>query len=188
VNETTKPNVKVEAAAEPAGDADDDVIANDDELGAEGPASIDELDDLELDGEIGDDLEDDEVAIDDEDEDSEGDLALDDVELEAVGPVAKVVPKEPADGAAEADTDDDELLADEVEASLDVILAERLRGDDTESDEVEVDDEEDEGLPNQLATVIPVRQPDEFLCQSCFLLKPPGQLADPAHQLCRDCA
>ncbi len=98
--------------------------------------------------------------------------------------MAKAAPV--AEGAAEAETDDDDLLADEVEASLDVILAERLRGEDSEADEELEDDEED--APNQLATVIPVRRPDEFLCQSCFLLKPPGQLADADHQLCRDCA
>ncbi len=159
-------------------------------------SEIEELDDIEeLDGE--DALDGDEDALDidalegdDDDIDATGD---DDEALDAVLDVATVAPDAgpakvtaPADGAAEPETDDDELLADEVEASLDVILAERLRGEDSEADEQLEDDEDD--APNQLATVIPVRQPDEFLCQSCFLLKPPGQLADRDHQLCRDCA
>ncbi|HEX3425145.1 MAG TPA: hypothetical protein VHT30_03370 [Acidimicrobiales bacterium] len=125
-----------------------------------------------------DDLDDTAVDTDEEIEDTVNDAEV------AVEARPRKVPA--ADGAAEAETDDDELLADEVEASLDVILAERLRGEDLEEEEVEEDEEDD--APNQLATVIPVRQPDEFLCQSCFLLKPPGQLADRDHQLCRDCA
>jgi hypothetical protein len=31
------------------------------------------------------------------------------------------------------------------------------------------------------------KQPGEFVCQSCFLVKHPSQLADPKAQLCRDC-
>lgn len=32
------------------------------------------------------------------------------------------------------------------------------------------------------------RAADEFLCQNCFLLKRPSQLADKRRQLCNDCA
>jgi hypothetical protein len=184
--------LKVEGTGDTAGDADDELTTDEDEHEADGPVGLDDGDiedgDIE-DGDIEDidDLEDlDGDEIDDGDLDDavtdEADLAL---EPPVEVPVAKV---QKAAEPAEADAEDDELLADEVEASLDVILAERLRGDDTEADEVDTDEEEDDGLPNQLATVIPVRQPDEFLCQSCFLLKPPGQLADADHQLCRDCA
>lgn len=188
-NATTKPKTKVEASGDTAEEALDDmpITTTDDELDADGPEGIDDIDDLEdLDADDIDDGELDDAVLVDDDEDSgdESGLADEDEDLAVEVPVAKIQKAvEP-----EADADDDELLADEVEASLDVILAERLRGDDTEDDEVEADEEEDDGLPNQLATVIPVRQPDEFLCQSCFLLKPPGQLADPDHQLCRDCA
>lgn len=162
-----------------------------DDEGPDGPAAIEEMEDLEdiedIDLEDGEDALVDEDTLDDDDSDGLGDDVLDVDEVVSVGagvavPKAAVV----ADGAAEAETDDDELLADEVEASLDVILAERLRGEDSEDDEELEDDDDD--APNQLATVIPVRRPDEFLCQSCFLLKPPGQLADRDHQLCRDCA
>lgn len=158
---------------------------------SENLADIEDLEDVaDLEG---DDIEDEELDVDtiDADDDLDDTAIAPDEELddtvEATETVVEPRPrKAAADGAAEGETDDDELLADEVEASLDVILAERLRGEDLEEEEVEEDEEDD--APNQLATVIPVRQPDEFLCQSCFLLKPPGQLADRDHQLCRDCA
>jgi hypothetical protein len=189
-NATTKPKTKVEATSDTANGADDDMpMTTDDDLDADGPAGIDDIEDLEdLDVDNGD--LDDAVLDDDEDSGDDSDLADGDDDLADGDDVPVEVPVAKIQKAVEpeAEADDDELLADEVEASLDVILAERLRGDDTEDDEVEADEEEDDGLPNQLATVIPVRQPDEFLCQSCFLLKPPGQLADRDHQLCRDCA
>ena len=31
------------------------------------------------------------------------------------------------------------------------------------------------------------KQPDEFVCRSCFLVKHPSQLADKKSMLCRDC-
>jgi hypothetical protein len=31
------------------------------------------------------------------------------------------------------------------------------------------------------------KRPGEFVCESCFLLKHPSQLADAARMLCRDC-
>jgi hypothetical protein len=157
---------------------------------------LDDLEDLDGDDALEDGLDDDADGLGDDDtdglgdDDTDGDEVLDAVDVVTDGVEVKVVKvATPADPTAEPETDDDDGLADEVEASLDVILAERLRGGDTEvDDEVEDDEEEDDGTPNQLATVIPVRRPEEFLCQSCFLLKPPGQLADRDHQLCRDCA
>ena len=65
-----------------------------------------------------------------------------------------------------------------MEASLDVILKERLVVVD---DEDEDDDEEDVGDPDERGDsplrVLP-KQPGEFVCQSCFLVKHPSQLAD----------
>jgi hypothetical protein len=56
-------------------------------------------------------------------------------------------------------------------------------------DEDEEDD--DEGTDGDDRSESPLRvlpkQPGEFVCQSCFLVKHPSQLADPAAQLCRDC-
>lgn len=76
---------------------------------------------------------------------------------------------------------------EDVEEALDVLLAARFSGghaDDFEEEEV---DDHDIGLEG-LADVVPLRQPDEFLCRACFLLKRTSQLADPSEQLCRDCA
>ncbi|MBV8960942.1 MAG: DUF4193 family protein, partial [Actinobacteria bacterium] len=53
-----------------------------------------------------------------------------------------------------------------------------------EEDEDEVPDTDDKSEP---ATKVLPKQPDEFVCQSCFLVKHPSQLADAKRQLCRDC-
>lgn len=172
-------------------DLTDKDVSDDSDDGVGNLDDVDEsaLEDEDLEDEEG--LEDEDVLDDDDgvDNDSVDDDAEEDQDEDAVARDGARRKPASADGA-DADTDEDEDLTDEVEASLDVILAERLRGGGTDSDE-ELDDEEEgeeDDAPNQLATVIPVRRPDEFLCQSCFLLKPPGQLADRDHQLCRDCA
>ena len=36
-------------------------------------------------------------------------------------------------------------------------------------------------------TKVPPRQPGEFVCASCFLVKPNAQLADADNNLCQDC-
>jgi hypothetical protein len=85
------------------------------------------------------------------------------------------------------DEDDDEDLVDpdDVEADLDTILKDRLVASDDEAeddeDEVEVDDRGD-----PVDRILPKR-PGEFVCQSCFLVKHPSQLADAARMLCTDC-
>ena len=85
-----------------------------------------------------------------------------------------------------ADEDEDELDDDDVEASLDVILKERLvvEDDDEDEDEDEPADAEDRG--DGSLRVLP-KQPGEFVCRSCFLVKSETQLADGARMLCRDC-
>lgn len=95
-------------------------------------------------------------------------------------PVARVVPAEEDD-----DEDDEEEPEDEdVEASLDVILKERLVVVDDEEEDEETPDTDDRA--ESAVKVLP-KQPDEFVCQSCFLVKHPSQLADPRRMLCRDC-
>ena len=55
-----------------------------------------------------------------------------------------------------------------------------------------VEPDEDEEAPDTddrseaTGKVLP-KQPDEFVCQSCFLVKHPSQLADKKNMLCRDC-
>jgi hypothetical protein len=86
---------------------------------------------------------------------------------------------------AATDDEEEELDDDDVEASLDVILKERLVVEDEEEDEEEeVPDNDDRG--DGTLRVLP-KQPGEFVCQSCFLVKSETQLADSARMLCRDC-
>ncbi len=132
-------------------------------------------DDLEVDDDLGVDEPD--ALVDDDDDDDELGVStdlLDDEDEDA---------DEPAPIAAKADEDEDED-EDEVEASLDVILKERLVVEEVEDDEEDLAevDERSDGVER----VLP-KQPGEFVCRSCFLVKHPSQLADSARMLCRDC-
>src|SRR2546421_575309 len=74
--------------------------------------------------------------------------------------------------------DEDEILEDDV---LDEDVVEE---EDEEEEEEETPDPEERA---EGATKVPPKRPDEFVCQSCFLVKHPSQLADAKRQLCRDC-
>ena len=138
------------------------------------------------------------TAVTDVDPDDEGELD-DDVEelvaepadLEEIDDPDEVVDLADDDAEDDAvlvddDDDEDEEEGDDVEASLDVILKERLvQVDEDEEDEDEPNDPEDRAAPEG-AKVLP-KQPKEFVCQSCFLVKHPSQMADSKRQLCRDC-
>ncbi|MDA8290384.1 MAG: DUF4193 family protein [Actinomycetota bacterium] len=151
-----------------------------------------ELDALGDDGDLDEaDLDEDALGDDDIDEDALGDDDLDDAlgddELET--PDAEIPVALPPTTEAEetgSDDDDDEEEDDDVEASLDVILKERLvvEDDEEEDEEEEATDAEDRGDGTQ--RVLP-KQPGEFVCQSCFLVKSELQLADRVRMLCRDC-
>jgi len=84
----------------------------------------------------------------------------------------------------EEEDDDEEEFDDDVEVTLDVILKERLLAAEVDEDPEEPSDGEDRSDGSQ--RVLP-KQPDEFVCQSCFLVKNRAQLADPTKELCRDC-
>ena len=74
---------------------------------------------------------------------------------------------------------------DDVEVSLDVMLRERLHGDD------DIEDEEPEVPEARVALdddEVRPRADDEFLCRSCFLVKLRAQMADAQGSRCRDCA
>jgi len=141
---------------------------------------------------IEDDL--DELA-DDEDLIAEDPLVLDDdddpvavIEVDAV--VEEDVPAGTAKAVAKAageETDDEEEEEpddEDVEASLDTILKERLVVEEVEDDEEtpEPADSASDGVER----VLP-KQPGEFVCRSCFLVKHGNQLADKKKMLCRDC-
>ena len=70
-----------------------------------------------------------------------------------------------------------------------MLLQERTASATLEDDEEELEEEEGDGddRADGPARIVP-RRPDEFLCQSCFLLLPLRRLADPQRQYCDDCA
>jgi len=142
---------------------------------------VDEPDDpdiVELEALDDDDLVDDEEENLDDDVLVVDELIIDDV---TVVPVAVVVAEEDDDD----DDDDDDMDPDDVEAGLDVILKDRLvvvDEQDDEDDDVPDTDDRTEG-----STKVVPKRPGEFVCQSCFLVKHPSQLADPGRMFCRDC-
>ena len=148
---------------------DEELLEEDTET--EEPEDIDEADlaDLGVDDDL---LEDIEAPAEDETEVS------DEVEEE---PAAAPAPPSAAEDDDEEEEDDEE---EDVEASLDVILKEKLVVADEEAEE-EAPEQEDR-VEGTLNRVLP-KQPDEFVCTSCFLVKHPSQLADGGRMLCRDC-
>jgi hypothetical protein len=122
---------------------------------------------MELDGELEEELDE---ALDDALE-SEDDDDVSDIEI-------------PSGDTRQTEEDDEDVPdADDVEASLDVILKEKLVvEDETEDDEAAEPEERGDGTER----VLP-KQSDEFVCTSCFLVKSSNQLADKKKKLCRDC-
>ena len=136
----------------------------DDEMGED----LDEELDDDLDGDLDDDLDgDDEGGDTDDEDDDDDDLAE--------------APAAPAKGE---DEDDEVLDADDVEASLDVILKERLVVEDEPEDE---DNSPADDQGDGTERVLP-KQADEFVCNGCFVVKNASQLANKKKGLCRDCA
>ncbi len=121
--------------------------------------------------------DDDDVAVD-ADESGE-DEAVDLSELDT-----KSAAKPTAAGEETEEEDEEEPDDEDVEASLDTILKERLVVEEVEDDEEtpELDERSGDGVER----VLP-KQPGEFVCRSCFLVKHPNQLADRKKMLCRDC-
>ena len=159
----------------------DDVTIPDDLDGLDDDLEIDETGADELDDELDEELDD---ELDEERDDDIGEDVGEDV-----GDVEAKRPTETAERAADEadleDEDEDEIDEEDVEASLDVILKERLVVIDDEPD----DDEEGSDVEDRTEAgerVLP-KQPDEFVCRSCFLVKHPSQLADKTRMLCRDC-
>jgi hypothetical protein len=155
----------------------------------EGP---DELIEGDLDELVDDDLiAEDGLALPDDDDDDVDVVVVDD-EVDDVVDVVVETPDVPEAGAKvatkageESEEDDEEEPDDEdVEASLDTILKERLVVEEVEDDEDTPEPEDRTG--DGVERVLP-KQPGEFVCRSCFLVKHPNQLADRKKMLCRDC-
>jgi hypothetical protein len=178
-----------------AGDVDSEIETETaeevDDVALEDLSEDDLIDEDGIDDGLDEDGIDDVLVADDDDEIGDA-ISLADVEEVLEGGVVKAVVVESvatpaATDAEEAVVDDDEDLIDDddVEASLDVILKERLVVPDDEDDEGdETPEVEDRG--DGSGRVLP-KQPGEFVCQSCFLVKNQTQLADRKRKLCRDC-
>jgi hypothetical protein len=144
-----------------------------------------------------DDVPEDDLEADDELVEQADDIDLLDDEIEVIpeGPVAVVTDDKPDPAPEEEDDEegvvdlDEELHPDDVEEPLDVLLQERTASAAIDDEEEELEDEDADGDPSAdgPARIVP-RRPDEFLCQSCFLLLPLRRLADPKRQYCDDCA
>jgi Domain of unknown function (DUF4193) len=151
-----------------------------------------ELDDEEL-------VEDEEDLVDDDAlvvETDDIDLLDDEIDAtpEVEVPVPVVTDATATTTSEEEDDDgvvdlDEELHPDDVEEPLDVLLQERTASATLEDDEEDLEEEEADGddRADGPTRIVP-RRPDEFLCQSCFLLLPLRRLADPERQFCDDCA
>ncbi|HEV3280937.1 MAG TPA: DUF4193 family protein [Acidimicrobiales bacterium] len=131
-------------------------------------------------------VEDDAIAIPGEEDE---DVVLADEEVDEVVDEIVEVPeagtKAPAKAGEEADEEEEDEPEDEdVEASLDTILKERLVVEEVEDDEDPPEPEDRTG--DGVERVLP-KQPGEFVCRSCFLVKHPNQLADRKKMVCRDC-
>ena len=145
-----------------------------------------ELDDADIDVEdLDEDVleEDDEFAgLSDDDEIADLEDEEEEAEEEAEAPAGG---RRPAAVVEDEDEDEDLVTPDDVEADLDTILKDRMVAADDEPDEDEEELEvDDRGDP---VDRIQPKRPGEFVCQSCFLVKHPTQLADADLQLCADC-
>jgi hypothetical protein len=159
---------------------DDDEDFDDDEPELDDDVDLEEDDDeLDLDGDVAG-----EVEAEDE---------VEELEEEPETPRRPARPKK-GTGDDEEDEEDEgvdleeEHHPDDVEEPLDVLLHERTKADRLEEEASELEDDEletdDRGEPT--GRVVP-RRDDEFLCRSCFLVKPLSQLAKGEKDLCRDC-
>lgn len=142
-----------------------------------------ELED-ELDEELEEDLEDEAFVADDE---LLGEVeAVEEEEEEAAAPVAPARPEKRGAHGDEDEDEEDDFDADDVEEDLDTILKDRIAAgteEDEEDEDVALDSEDRTNSANRVQP----KRPEEFVCQSCFLVKHPSQLADAKHQLCADC-
>jgi len=153
----------------------------------------DEFDDGEID--LEEDEADDELALEDDEDIVDDDVVVDDeadVDLEVADEAAPVV----AGAVTGEDSDDEddenldleeELHPDDVEEPLDAILKERTAAERMDEDEAELEDDDEPDDPREGGGKIVPRRDDEFLCRSCFLVKPLSQLAKGEKDLCRDC-
>jgi hypothetical protein len=141
-----------------------------------------EEDEPELDEDLDEpDLEDGEI---DEDLVVEDDLAeVPEAEEEEEEEAAPVVKKRRA--TDEEDEDEELIDPDDVEADLSAILKDRIAAGDDDQDEDEEETVEADTSADTGDRVQP-RRSDEFVCESCFLVKHISQRVG-SDNICRDC-
>ena len=150
-------------------------------------------------------MEEEDLDIEGDDEADDPDLVLDDVDaldpdidvdVDAIIAAPGAEPAETTKAAGdESDDDEDdenldleeELHPDDVEEPLDVLLAERTAAERIDEEEADLEDDDEPDNPAEGTGKIVPRRDDEFLCRSCFLVKPLSQLAKGEKDLCRDC-
>jgi hypothetical protein len=147
---------------------DEDLDLDDADIDAE------DLDEAELDVDLEDDVDVDEPDLDEFE---------DDVDVDAPG----------FDGDDDDDDDDDDDQDEETTEALEELETQELQLlDDEKNDNLLVDEVEvlrairREELTMNVDTQS--KRADEFVCQSCFMLKRTSQLANKRKQLCADCA
>lgn len=129
-----------------------------------------------------DDLIADDPLLDDDDDAVVAVIEVEEEEPDVPTGTAKAVAK--AAGEETDDEEEEEPDDEDVEASLDTILKERLVVEEVEDDEDTPEPQDSSG--DGVERVLP-KQPGEFVCRSCFLVKHGNQLADKKKMLCRDC-
>jgi Domain of unknown function (DUF4193) len=153
-----------------------------DQVSDEGVEDIEDIDDADIDPDI--DPDDEELEVDDlEDIDS---VLADDL----------VVEDDEDDDDVDYDDDDDDDKDDEDEETTEAL-------EELESQELQLlDEEKNENLLVDEVEVLrairreeltmnvdtQLQRADEFVCQSCFMVKRTSQLANKRKQLCTDCA
>lgn len=123
------------------------------------------------------------MVVEDDELETEGSDDLDNADAEDL---------EEEEAALQTDDEDE----DGDEASLEELLAQRAssrRGaDDPEEDDDDImslSSEKDTPAVTALPSkVIPIKDQQEFVCKSCYLVKARSQLADEKRMYCRDCA
>jgi hypothetical protein len=122
-----------------------------------------------------------EDATDDVEEPVEGDVLVDEEELDDLEPSEEDLAEAtvPPAGAAEVESIQDLLAKQETATEA----AEAADDDETAPATLTRDDR----LEPSEARVVPM-QATEFMCKRCYLVKHRSQLADKKKMLCRDCA
>jgi len=142
---------------------------------------IDDLDDVEdIDEDaLEDDLDEDLVVVEDEDFDDEDVLVADDEEID--------------DEVDDEDEDEDDDHDDETAEALEELENQELQLLDDEANEAMLVDEAAElrAMRREELTLnvdAQSQKDDEFVCQSCFMVKRTSQLANKRKMICFDCA